>query len=101
MADFENKMFYTQADSALTNAFQTFSFSADGGTTTIVPNAIIVKNNDTSGSNTVIYQINDSPTAGNGSIAFGKGIRYSIKKVKHFALKFGTSAPNWSVQAVR
>jgi hypothetical protein len=92
------KQHYTQADGALTTAWQDVTFSEDG-TNRIYPNGIIIKNTDTSGSNLVHYAINGELE--NGTIAKGKGIRYSIKKVKTLKLKYTTGAPNFDVQAVR
>lgn len=100
MVDYTGKMRYTQADGALTGTFKTFSFSVDG-TNEVKPNAVIIKNDDTSGTDTIVGQINDNPTDGNFTLAPGKGLRYSIKKVKFLALKFSGGAPNWSVEAVR
>ena len=98
---YSNKCTYTQADGALTNSYQAVTFSEDGGSTTFQPNAIIIKNDDTTGNNTVIVQINSATTEGNYTIKAGKGLTYSIKKVKHLAVKYGTGAPDFTISGVR
>jgi len=95
------KMEYTQADGALTVNLQTFTFSQDAGTTVIVPNAVVIKNEDTSGANVVQVVLNSNETV-IATLAYGQKLKYSIRKVKELKLKRSAAgAPNYSVRAVR
>ena len=93
------KMSYTQSDEALTTSNQTVTFSVDG-TNTISANAVIIRNNETSGSKVVIVSLN-SGNAAIATLTYGQKLTYSIKKVKSLKLKRDAAgAPNYSVSGV-
>ena len=95
------KLEYTQADGALTELLQTVTFSQDGGTTVIVPNAVVITNDETSGTKVVEVVCNSNETIV-ATLKYGQKFKYSIKKVKELKLsRSATGAPNYTVRGVR
>lgn len=95
----DSKMEYTQADGALTLVVQTVTFSIDG-TNEIKPNAVIISNEETSGTKVVKVCLNSNDTVVR-TLSYGQKMRYSIKRVKQLKLlRDAAGAPNYRVNGV-
>jgi len=96
------KMEYIQTDGALSETMQAFTFSIDGGTTTLKPRKITVKNTETSGSKVVICAVNSGTTAVK-TLAYGESYTFADltgRPIKQFQLKRDSAgAPNYRVSA--
>jgi hypothetical protein len=94
------KMAYSQTDGALTEALQTLSFSIDG-TAVVVPNAVVVQNDEAVGSTKVVNVALNSNDTTVATLTAGQKLRYSIKKVKTLKLgRSATGAPSYTVKGV-
>jgi len=94
------KLEYTQADGALTEAFQEVTFSVDG-TVRTYPNAIEVVNDEASGSTKVVKVAINAGEQVCATLTAGQKVRYSIKKVKQLKLaRSATGAPSYTARGV-